>query len=157
MFVNESIDSVFNSKNNIKNILKPKTTQEIIKDFLLLPLAKQVSIIDDLIDDEDNDIIIPFENWPLLLKIKERLKKNLNFIVEFRVTSILNVSVQPIQFKIYKVMYFDSNIKGIKPQERVYVKQYDKSFVEIVFREQTKKANNYEEFLHNFYNLITWE
>jgi len=67
---------------SISDLLTPKSNEEIIEVFKSLSIVKK---IDFLADYEDRKII-PFNLWPLLQQIKEKLKQNVNFDNYFRVT-----------------------------------------------------------------------
>lgn len=63
-------------------VLKPKSKQQIINDFINLPLSKQVEVLDD-----NEDVDLPIGYWPLLLRIKEKLKSKKSFYSYYRCTS----------------------------------------------------------------------
>jgi len=134
------------------SILKPKTTDEIVSSFINLSISEQVEFLDDY----ENRHIIPFENWPLILQIKEQLKNNPQFDSMFRVTSndALNQfawSFSPdeqigTKFKIYSRL--SNNIQPIN------VEQYNSEPDTIHVYEEADTAN--EQVIESYDGFIKW-
>lgn len=134
------------------SILKPKSISEIVGSFINLPIGEQVEFLDDY----ENRNIIPFENWPLILQIKEQLKNNSQFDSMFRVTSNNALtkfvwSFSPdeqigSEFKIYNRL--SNNIQPIN------VEQYNNEPDTIHVYEQADTAN--EQVIESYEGFIKW-
>jgi hypothetical protein len=144
---------------SIKDILKPKSKEDILREYIKLPISKQVDFLDEVNYnnyDFSNKFLIPFEYWPLILKIKHKLKQNNSFNNLFRVTSndimCTNDAIIGVMFKIY---YREEYIHPIPPI-RIY--QYDKYPRNIYLTYGGAKGDFSEEreIIKNYEELIDW-
>ena len=148
------LDDIENKLNeSIKDILVPKSIEDIRDTFDTLKITSQIEFLeDDFVSEEENKKrkeIIPFNKWPLILQIRERLKSNKKFNSKFRCTSIdIHISnryeLLGSIFKIYPKDYSSNILKIIqlnkKPQH-----------IEIVYDiTHTKFFTSYNQFIKWF-------
>jgi len=142
----------------ISNILKPKSTEDLLKSFKELSVSSQAEwILDNVLYTKDS--VISIEHWPLILQIKEGLKHNNEFTNRYEMTSISNrdpfteLYVLPlngeIQFKIYsKTPTALSN--------HIQVSQYDSEPHNIRVYDIDKYDTTKEEIIEDYRGFIKW-
>ncbi len=134
----------------VSNILRPKSKEDIEKEFINLTVSEQVDILNDL-SNEDKEIFISEKYWPLIQRIKKRLKENKSFDSLFRCsfTLVMQYSLGTmVKFKIYNR---NDNLAIISRPVEVYQNDDEPSSINISFRGKNYEIKTYEGVI-NFFN-----
>jgi hypothetical protein len=149
------LDDIEILNESLGNILKPKSKDEILTIFINLSISNQVEFLE--LEDYNNKKIIPQKHWPLIMKIKEKFKKD--FFETFRVTYIdLCLSKNGVNFRIYprernrdpiRIDQYDSDADFVRVREMYTTKIIPHQ------NRKPKRVETYQEFLKWFNEVLS--
>jgi hypothetical protein len=133
---------------SLSDLLKPKAKEDVIEAFKNQSVSDQT---DFLYANNFNQEIIPIEHWPLIMQIKDQLKNNESFDIQFRVrrnNDIFNPEGYPIGTVFY-IHPRDDDWAGT-----IEVEQYNNELEAV--RVSVNNQYTQEGYIEDYRGFIKW-